>query len=180
MIKRIQDYIPKLKEQFPNISESDIRRCVNYGWQMFYYYNLLGCDVSIKDKNLWFYCGSMYFDSLLYFNYYRKRLSKKIRTLHHRKRIPWDGYYYTVVDKPKKNKLSNYEIKDKYIFKLLDEAKLFYDNEKYFVKFYYPVNLGYRRFKEKMKIKKAELVFVREKPLTFKDILYSSNKYDIK
>lgn len=181
MIKKIQDYLPQLQEMFPNIHEKDIRRCVEYGWKMFYYYNLLGCDTIVIDQSrkLWFYCGNLYTDPISYFHYYRRKLQRKLQVLHRRKKLDWDGYYYTVVKKPKKNKKSNYTIENKFVFKLLEEAKLYYNIAKYFVRFKYPVDVGYKRFRNKMNIKDAEIVYVREHPTTFKDILYSTNDYKL-
>ena len=179
MLKKLQDYLPEIEKMFPTIPKQDIRRCVNYGWQMFYYYNLSGCDVIAIDqsKDLWFYCGNLYDNSIKYFDYYRKKLQRKLRLLHHRKRIPWDGYYYTAVNKQNLRKIGNYELKNQTIFRLLEEAKLYYNNGKYFIRFKYPENVGYSRFKTKYTARNAEVVYTREKPLTFKDILYYNNDY---
>ena len=61
MIKYAKDYVGKLKEMYPWVSEKDILRIINWGWRMFYWYNLRGCDTVIKsDKlKLWMYCGEM-------------------------------------------------------------------------------------------------------------------------
>ena len=35
----VDDYLPKLQEMFPKIDKKDIKRMVEYGWRMFYFYN---------------------------------------------------------------------------------------------------------------------------------------------
>lgn len=176
MYTKINDYIPKLQELFPDISESDIKRSIIYGWRMFYYYNLCGCDTIATNDKCWFYCGNLYYDSLLHFEYYKRKLCYKIRLLFRRNRTQWDGYYYTYVDTPKR-KNSTYNITNRFIFKLLDEAKVYYSSKRHFVKFKIPIDLGYKRYRKKMKIQKANIIYTREKPATFKDILVSQNDY---
>lgn len=179
MITKVNDYIPKLMQMFPDVSEADIKRSVNYGWKMFFYYNLCGCDVVVQDQKagLWCYCGNLYNDSLQFFNYYKRKLCYKIRLLFRRNHESWDGYYYTAIEHPKKRKQFNCTVTNKFIFKLLDEAKVYYSGEKYFIRFKYPLNLGYKRYREKMKVYNAEMIYTREKPATFKDILISENEY---
>jgi len=43
----IQDYIPKLKELYPDLKEEDIKRIIEYGWRMIYVANIAGCDTLV-------------------------------------------------------------------------------------------------------------------------------------
>ena len=40
MLTTVAKYLPKLQEQFPTVPPEDIKRAVEYGWRMLYYYNL--------------------------------------------------------------------------------------------------------------------------------------------
>ena len=93
-IKTIKDYYKQLKEQFPDVSENDIKKICSFGWKSLYLHNSYGGDVCINDSNFWCYIGHLKKNSLDYYNYYRKKLALKIRVLYKRKKIQWDGYYY--------------------------------------------------------------------------------------
>ena len=96
MIKRIDDYMDRLQEQFPNVPRKDILRIINYGWRMFYFYNLRNCDTLVtRTGDFWMYCGQLTTDSVKHYRYYRKKLMRKIRVMYKKKKKQWDGYYYT-------------------------------------------------------------------------------------
>lgn len=97
MLTDVSTYLPKLQEQFPTVPPEDIKRAVEYGWRMLYYYNLRGCDTLISSTKYryWFYCGELTRDSLKHFNYYKRMLRRKLRVLYSKKVKEWDGYYYT-------------------------------------------------------------------------------------
>ena len=63
--------------------------------------------------------------------------------------------------------------------KVFDEAKVFYSWSKYIVRFRYITDMGYTFFKDKMKCNDLEIALVRDNPSTFKDILISSNNYEL-
>ena len=67
---------------------------MNFGFKSLYLHNSYGGDVLVNRKDFWFYTGRLTNDSLLWFNYYVKKLITKIRILYKRKGIEWDGYYY--------------------------------------------------------------------------------------
>ena len=93
-IKTIDDYVERLKEKYPLISEKDIRRIIKFGWRSIYLSNIFGGDVCLKDNNVWMYIGYLRRDSLQHFKYYVRKLALKLRILYKRKKIKWDGYYY--------------------------------------------------------------------------------------
>ena len=65
---------------------------VEYGWRMFYFYNLRGCDTLIESTKhkYWMYCGQLCSDSLKHFDYYRQMLRRKLRVLYaKKKRTEW-------------------------------------------------------------------------------------------
>lgn len=124
-VKTIQDYYQKLFELYPTLPESDIKRIVLYGWKNFYLYSSYGTDILINRKGLWFYCGQLMNDSLKYFEYYKKKLSSKIRIFHARNHIPWDGYYYFALTKNQYDDYLNQKIKGEDQGRILHFPRLF-------------------------------------------------------
>lgn len=192
MYTTVNDYLPKLQEMFPTIKKSDLKRMAEYGWRMFYFYNLRGCDTVIDSKKhkFWMYCGDLYDDSVKFYNYYRKRLRCKLRVLYAKKKIAWDGYYYTFLNDDEYKEILNkkkrrgrpkkyYHFKDKLSFKIQDEAKLYYNWAKYIIKFKYNVDMGYSFHKNDLKCEDFEIVLERESPDKFKDILITNAKYEL-
>lgn len=189
MYKYVDDYLPKLQEMFPTLSRKDLKRMVEYGWRMFYFYNLRGCDTVITSRknNYWMYCGNLTDDSVKHFNYYRNKLRKKLRVMYAKKKIQWDGYYYTSLTKEEYDNLTkkkgrprkNYTFKNKTSFKILDEAKLYFQGPKYIIKYKYNTDMGYSFDKEVLKCTDVEVVFVKDTPDTFKDVMIYDNKYDL-
>lgn len=193
MYTNVNDYIPRLKEMFPDLCESDIKRMVEYGWRMFYLYNLKGCDTLIESSKYkyWMYCGEMTKDSVKYFNYYRKKLLKKLRVLFIKKKIKWDGYYYTGVTEEELNELKksfkgpgrkkkHFNFNNKICFKIADEAKLYHGtNSKGVIKFKYVTDMGYVFKVEKLNCTDVEIVLEKNHPDKFVDILINNNKYEL-
>lgn len=188
MYKCTNDYVPKLQEMFPYLDKKDIIRCINYGWRMFYYYNLRNLDTLLTNNkhNLWMYCGDLCKNPLKHYDYYRKKLAKKIRFLHKRKYgyVPSNTYYTYVTEeeckrffKKKGRPMTKFPLSNRRYFKILEEAKIFYDKCKYIIQVDYVCDVGYTFFKEELIGKNAKLVFTREKPAKFEDILVSNNNY---
>lgn len=191
MYTNVNDYIPQLKEMFPSVDEKDIKKIIEYGWRMFYFYNLRGCDVLLESSKYkyWMYCGDLCNDPLKHFNYYKSKLRRKFRVLYGQKHKEWDGYYYTYLTEDEYNdfikgttgrgrKRKNFKFKDKDCFKLLDEAKVYYDWAKYIIKFKYVSDMGYSFHKDELKCTEVEICFQRESTAKFKDIIINNNKYD--
>lgn len=187
MDKYVDDYIPRLKEMFPQVCEKDIKRAVEYGWRMFYFYNLRGCDTLIQSKRykFWMYCGELRRNSIKHFEYYKVMLRRKIRTLFWKKKMKWDGYYYTYVTQEEYDKYFTkrrarkyFYLTDKISFKIFDEANLFYDKCLYIVKFKYVTDMGYSFRKENLKCTDMEIAYIKKAPLKFEDILINNNNYE--
>lgn len=191
MLTNVQTYLPELQKLYPTVPLEDIKRAVEYGWRMLYYYNLRGCDTLISSTKYkyWFYCGELTKDSLKHFNYYKRMLRRKLRVLYSKKVSEWDGYYYlglteneynTIFQAQKKGrKKINYTLYNKVCYKVYDEAKVYYSWSKYLIRFKYITDMGYTFFKSQLNCKAPELLMVKNKPSTFQDILISSNNYDL-
>ena len=185
MIKRVSDYLDRLQEMYPDLQRKDIERMVNYGWRMFYYYNLRGCDIIISNpkKKTWTYCGSLFNNSISHFMYYRSKLKRKIRVLWALKKRKWDGYYYTAITSEEYDKIkkklgrptTNLIVSGKVFFKIKNEAFLFYHTAKYFIKCKLPIDYGYKIYKETQKCKDVKLILDRDRPLTLDDLIKISD-----
>ena len=184
----INDYIPKLKEMYPELKEQDIRRIVEYGWRMLYMANISGCDtlVTSQKHTFWFYIGTLRKDSVKHFNYYRLKLMHKIRFLYYRLKPNWDGYYYLGITKEeaepllkkKGRKRVHFNFKNKLVFKNKDSSLLYYNNFPYIIRYKALVDLGFKRYYEELNIDNPELVIEKEAS-TFEDILVINNDYDL-
>ena len=100
----------------------------------------------------------------------------------HKRHRKWDGFFYTGISKDEYEQLKNgaksLVLKKRYIFKLLDEAKVFYDKKKYFIKFVDNFT-SFRVYQEEITCENPELVLYREHFPTFDDIMISKVKYNI-
>lgn len=179
------DYFPCIQKLFPLVPLQDLKQIVNFGWRSLYLHNSYGGDVLIKNKSMWCYIGNLKTNSIEHFTYYIDKLIKRIRILHHRRKIPWKGYYYfALTDKQyedyiKQKNLSKEKIlfKDIMLYEILDECSLRNTNNKYIFR---TSDLEYTKIKYKVKELElnAELIEIRE-PLRFKDILITDNEYKL-
>lgn len=177
MIKYVDDYVDQLQEMYPNVLRSDIKKIVNYGFRLMFKLVRRGLDVQLQNKDLWFYIGELTYDGVKHYHYYKRKLLLKIRYIFEQKH-KWDGYYYTAIPEKKKS-LTNLILHKATAFKCLDAAKVYYDGMQYFIKFKAIVDLGYQYYRDNMKIRKAELIYQREKPMKLKDLMIDSKNYDI-
>ena len=188
-IKNIKDYYEQVAEQFPQVDMADIKRILNFGFRSLYLHNSYGGDVLVQDSDMWCYFGTLRRDSLKHFDYYVKKLCLKIRVLYKRKKILWNGYYYFALtesqyqeylkQKNHKGRPTRYfKFKDIFLYKILDECKVKEHSNKYIFKIKQTIDLGFRFYKKEAKLDRPELIIQRE-PLKFKDILVTTNKYDV-
>ena len=186
MIKTVNDYYDKLYEMFPNVSKQDIKAIVKYGWQKFYNYNLQGCDILIKDSNskdFWMYIGQMFDDSLEHYNYYKKKLIRKIRTVYSQKHRnePKDNIYYMPISINDYDKVFNngFKVYNRYVYKILDEAKIRMKNPLYIFKIELPFYAGLSPKLNYFNLENAELVYIRKNTLTMSELQVESKNYDL-
>lgn len=184
-IKTVKDYIPELQQHFPELAESDIKRIVEYGWRMLYMGNVSGCDTLITSTkySYWFYIGNLCNSALKHFEYYKKKLFRKIKFLYTRIKPKWDEYYYvSLTDEEylelKKRKKKKYQFKNKRVFKTKDACNLAYSGNKYIIRYKSKVDLGFNYYFETLNCEYPEIVLEKDKPDTFKDILKINNNYN--
>lgn len=187
-IKTYRDYIPAVKEKFPEISEHDINIILSYGFKMLYLCNLAGCDTLIvsQTNKFWFYIGELKKSSVRHFEYYRRKLFRKFRFLYRRIKPEWDGWYYTYLTEeeykqiqPKRGRpKKKITLNKKFSFKLLDACSLRYPHKGYIIKYKYPLDMGFNFYLSTLICYQPEVVLIRDKSIKFKDILVSNNNYN--
>lgn len=186
-IKTTKDYIDDLQNLYPAIDKKDLEKIMNYQFRQLYLHNSYGGDTFIQDRELWMYIGFLRKDSVSYFNYYVKKLSRKIRILYKRKKIKWNGYYYFVLtinqyeeylqQKNKKGRPKKYfKLKNIFLYRIYDECRIRQWSHRYIFKIHSPYDLGFLKYYKEVELENPELIEVRN-PLKFKDILVINNKY---
>lgn len=187
IIKTSKDYIDDLQNLYPQIDRKDLEKIMNYQFRQLYLHNSYGGDTFIQDKEIWMYIGFLRKDSVSYFSYYAKKLSKKIRILYKRKKLQWDGYYYfTMTDnqyqeylsqqKSKGRKRTYFKMSHIFMFRIEDECRIRQHNNKYIFRIRSPYDLGFLKYYKDVKLKNPELLEIRS-PLKFKDILVTNNNF---
>lgn len=184
----IQDYIPKLKELYPDLKEEDIKRIIEYGWRMIYVANIAGCDTLVMSQKhkFWFYIGTLKKDSIEHYNYYKTKLLRKIRFLYYRLKPKWEGYYYLGLTeeeaqpliKKKGRKRIHYSFNNKLVFKDKDSSTLYYSTYPYIIRYKGLVDVGFKKYYETLNIDNPEMV-LKKSSSTFEDILVINNDYDL-
>lgn len=190
-IKKAKDYYEYLYAKYPDVPKSDIRKILNIGWRNFYMLNSMGGDVYINNKidKFFAYCGKLEIDPVKHFRRYIIKLCVKIRRRFIKSKADWDGYYYfgltdkqyehyTSQNKKRGRKKRIYNYGNQILYKLRDECSLRRYERKYLFRIYYGINFGFSMYKPDFTTDKAELIEIR-KPLKFKDILITNNKFDI-
>lgn len=187
LIKTSKDYIDDLQNLYPQIDRKDLEKIMNYQFRQLYLHNSYGGDTFIQDKELWMYIGFLRYDSISYFNYYAKKLCRKIRILYKRKKIKWDGYYYFCMtenqyqeylsqNKSKGRKKTYYTLSNIFLFRIKDECSIREHSCKYVFRIKSQYDLGFLKYYKEVTLKNPELLEIRN-PLKFKDILVTNNKY---
>lgn len=187
--KTIKDYYQDLYNKFPLVPQSDIQKILIFSFKSLYLHNSYGGDTCIFNSSFWCYIGNLRKNSLEHFYYYIKKLTIKLRVLYKRKNIKWDGYYYFALSDQQYSSYLNQKNKRgrprKYfsfgsicLYQILDECKINEHNKKYIFRVPYLYNFKLKYFIRDYISDNCELIQIRE-PLKFKDILVSSNQYQI-
>lgn len=187
-VKTVQDYYQQLFDLYPDVPQSDIKKIMLFGLKSFSQHNNYGGDVLIHNHNLWMYTGKLMKNSIRYYNYYKRKMIIKLRILHKRLEIPWDGYYYFALYKngydhylSQKNKRGrpkkHFSFGNIVFYKYYDECVLRHTNSLAIFKISFGADFGLTMYKSDFKTDKAELVLEKQ-PLKFKEILASNYRYE--
>lgn len=133
------------------------------------------------------YCGTINKNSLRHYNYYRIKLSNKIRLYDREMKGQWDGYYYFALSRrqydnylaqmnKRGRKRKTFTFKDVFLYKLKDDCLT--RQIASVALFKYPLTLlkGYKFYLPNLVTDKAELVDIHN-PLKFEDLIKINEKY---
>ena len=173
MLKTINDYIPKLKEKFPSLSETELRRIVSFGFRIYYYVTKRGGDILIKSDNskeekIIAMNGDLRWDSLKHYIHGLHKWRIKERILYSFRNTEWNGYYYFgVMDEYHDillNQLNNNRIKFiklDHVFCYKAPKEIYHDHSRdHIYRLKYPVDVGYKIYFKKFREKKTEIEYV--------------------
>lgn len=155
MVKTIDDYVKVVSEQFPQLTEKEIKKIITFGFRMYHYVNKMGCDVLIKDDittKYTMFTGVLGYCPMKHYNIGLFKWRMKERMLYRLKKIEWDGYYYFGVNEIKyqeirsqieNKKKRNIQIGKISLYKVLKEIQ--HDHSvKHIFKVKYPTDCGYK------------------------------------
>lgn len=150
--------------------------------------NSFGADVQLKQRDFTIFCGRLFKNSDEFFEYYRKKLIRKIKFMYRRYKIEWDGYYYFALNakqyevylaqmNKRGRKRKYFEFKNIMLYKIKDELYVSELGERAI--FRIPMTLACRekQFLSYLKTDKAEFMYIRP-TLRFKDVSTLEHKYD--
>lgn len=168
-IKTVNDYIDKVHEKFDQLDKDEIRKILNYGFKIYHYVNYHGGDVILKNTRInkfLMYTGKLYTKFDLYYKYYIKKYSTKLRILDKRRKKEWDGYYYFgLTDVAHEEYESQKEdslifMENILLFRLLDELKT-YNQYKHYFKVKYDDYKGYQFFMTHFEIDNEQIIKIK-------------------
>lgn len=171
IIKTIEDYIPLVHDKYPELSIQEIRKILNFGWRRYYYVNLMGCDMLVKDDathKITAFTGRLYTDAFKAYNAVKVKRRLYERMLVKLKKIKWDGYYYVgftceqynnLIKDLDSNRKKYIELCDKIYTRCIEELR--HDRGvDYIFKFKYSSYVGFRFYQKKLRINKKDFHFV--------------------
>jgi hypothetical protein len=176
ILKTVNDYIPQIQEQFPMLSEKEIRRILNFGFRIYGYVNKRGADVLIKNDGTFpkviAFTGYLTWDSLKHYQRGLFKWSMKERILYSFRNTEWDGYYYfgmqdedhhLLLDQLSNNAIKYIKLKNVFCYKAPKEI---YHNHKidYVYKLKYPDEVGYKIFYRNFREEKCDISYVGINP----------------
>lgn len=172
MVTKVNDYIPKIQEKFPSLSETEIRRIITFGFRIYYYVTLRGGDVLIKsdigDTKITAMNGYLTWDSLKHYSRGLFKWRIKERILYSFRNTVWDGYYYFGIMDEKHHILTDqlHNNRQKYIqldkifcYKVLNE--IYHDHSiDHIYRLKYPCEVGYKIYFKNFREKKLDIEYV--------------------
>ena len=184
----LKDYLSQICEIFKGVKESDIKKILTFAWKSLYLLNSYGGDVVITNREFWSYIGKLRGSAYEHYIYYMQKLVTKIRIKYKRSRTQWDGYYYFGLNEEEyqqfiqskgksKSRKKTYHFENIFLYEILEECKVHEASKSYIFRVPYISKIKMKFYRKTADFRDIELI-VKRKPLTFKDMLVSENKYE--
>ena len=173
VIKKINDYVPQIKEKFPSLSESEILRIVKFGFRIYGYVNKRGADVLIKSDTanatkIIAMTGELRWDALKHYIYGLFKWRIKERILYSFKNTEWDSYYYfgimdekhnILLDQLLNNRKKYIQLNHVFCYKVLNE--IYHDHSiDHIYRFKYPIDAGYKIYFKNFKELRIKIEYI--------------------
>lgn len=142
-------YYDKMKEKFPELSETQIEKIVTYGIRSLFMVSHYGADVKVQQRRFFLYFGQILQKSDTYTKYRRLKLTIKNRLLYSRDKKVYNGKYYFILsddlykELPNKKKGKYIPFENIYIYKIQKEAELW--SGSYLYEIDYPEDIGFKK-----------------------------------
>ena len=181
-LTNVNDYVEKVHEKFPELSQEEVKRILVYGFKMIVQYTSAGNDISLSTNKGFLFIGQIPSSAFAAFKKYCYKLSKRIAYMFQRTREQWDGYYYFSRSERQfqeylKQSKKQYKIFDNVqLYKLLEELKVKEHSSPYIFRLSEDKTGWTKKFYKQIRTKKAELIIVRD-ALNMKDVMTSYNKF---
>lgn len=181
-VKYVNDYVKQVHEKFPELTEDEVKRIINYGWKMMLQYVSIGNDLSVTTNNFFFFIGRLPKNSLKAFETYCKKLAFRIQYMFKRTYSEWDKYYYFTrtenqyKDYLQQSKKKKKLFKDVFLYRLLEQAKIAQPNAQYIFRLTEDKSKKFVKYYKELKTDKAELIIHRDS-LNMDDVMVTNNKY---
>lgn len=164
-IKNVSDYVPQVQEKFPILSKTELNKIISFGLKRYAYANRNHCDVLLCNRiesPINAFCGKLTVDSLRHYKTWHVKWRMKERLLFYLHKRKWDGYYYIGVNEATHQKLLKQKGKYKHFGNtcLVKLKKELHHEQwcKHIWRIPFPIDCGWKFFKEDYKSDKAEYV----------------------
>lgn len=142
-------YYDKMKEKFPELSDTQIDKIVTYGVRSLFMMTKYGADIKVQQGRFFAYFGQIIQNSEFYVKYRTLKLTIKTRLLYSQKKKPYNGKYYFILPEEKYKELKNKKkgkslpFDQVCICKIQKEAEL--GKGSYLYEIDYPEDIGYKK-----------------------------------
>jgi hypothetical protein len=159
MTKELEDYLDIIKDKYPHISGTELKKILEHGFNTFYNLTKRGADIQIHNRSYTAYCGKMFLDDhkRVLYNNIKSRI--RLRLNYKYAQEVYNGIYYfglseaewefynSQITSKRRNKIKFLNLK---LYKIKEEC--FLDKSKiYFFELNYPIDVGWSFSKEEIK-----------------------------
>lgn len=178
--KTIKDYIPKMIEKYPEISEDTFRTIAVCGFSYIIRALQIGCALRIQQQDLAIIIGDIKAkNDPTWPSYYINTLCCKLHYLYQVK-LKYDGYYFTLSNEEYQQYLNGQTtFQNKKLYKIFDECNIKNLKNSIFMK----VNMKEQRSfvikLDTLTIDDNVSLYLQRDPMNFQDILLSNYEYKL-
>lgn len=168
--RTVEDYIDQVKERYPELSEKQIKRILEFGVNQYLLLNTCKADVrlAIQKPVFLMHTGRLFLPSsgAFFRKFWVAKMRIKIRLKYARKKPKWNGkYYFGLTTDQYKERFSKKHRREKidfgtvWMFKILDEAMICGTN--YFFEVDWPKE-GHMAFQQHLITNKYKLLYHKD------------------